>query len=80
MKDLEGSKVLQRREDNTLTRRARAFFGTEDMANYTVEMDVRTIERRRQQGDLGIIAQRYALVLFGNSQKMELEPWQPAVG
>jgi len=79
VKDLEGSKVLQRREDQTLTRRARLFFGAPDMANYTVEMDVRTIEKRRQQGDVGVIAQRYVLVLFGNSQKIELQAWQPNV-
>ena len=79
VKDLEGNKVLQRREDQTLTRRARMFFGAPDMANYTVEMDVRTIEKRRQQGDVGVIAQRYVLVLFGNSQKVELQPWQPNV-
>jgi outer membrane protein assembly factor BamB len=79
VKDLEGSKVLQRREDNTLTRRARMFFGAPDMANYTVEMDVRTTEKRRQQGDIGVIAQRYVFVLFGNSQKVELQPWQPNV-
>lgn len=79
VKELEGNKVLQRREDNTLTRRARVFFGTGDMSNYTVEMDVRTIERRRQQGDVGVINQRYVLVLFGNSQKVELQHWQPNV-
>jgi hypothetical protein len=79
VKDLEGNKVLQRREDQTLTRRARMFFGAPDMANYTVEMDVRTIEKRRQQGDVGVIAQRYVMVLFGNSQKVELQPWQPNV-
>jgi outer membrane protein assembly factor BamB len=79
VKDLEGSKVLQRREDNTLTRRARMFFGSSDMADYTVEMDMRTVEKRRQQGDIGVIAQRYVLVLFGNSQKIELQPWQPNV-
>ena len=79
VKDLEGGKVLQRREDNTLTRRARVFFGTADMSDYTVEMDVRTVERRRQQGDVGVIAQRYVVVLFGNSQRVELQPWQPVV-
>jgi hypothetical protein len=79
VKDLEGSKVLQRRPDQSLTRRARLFFGAPDMANYTVEMDVRTTERARQQGDIGVIAQRYVLVLFGNSQKIELQPWQPNV-
>ena len=79
MKDLEGSKVLQRREDQTLTRRARLYFGAPDMANYTVEMDMRSTEKRRQQGDIGVIAQRYVFVLFGNSQKVELQPWQPNV-
>jgi outer membrane protein assembly factor BamB len=79
VKDFEGSKVLQRREDQTLTRRARLYFGAPDMANYTVEMDVRSTERRRQQGDVGVIAQRYVFVLFGNSQKVELQPWQPNV-
>ena len=28
-------------------------------------------------GDAGIVAQRYELVLFGNSQKLELQTWQP---
>jgi outer membrane protein assembly factor BamB len=77
--DIEGSRALHRREDNTVSRRARLFYGTQDMANYTVEMDVRTVEKRRQQGDIGVIAQRYVMILFGNSQKLELESWQPAV-
>ncbi len=79
VKDLEGSKVLERRPDQTLTRRARVYFGAPDMADYTVEMDVRTTERRRQQGDVGVIAQRYILMLFGNGQRVELQPWQPNV-
>ena len=35
-------------------------------------------EKRRQRGDVGLINQRYVLVLFGNGQKLELQPWQPA--
>ena len=41
---------------------------------------MRATEKRRQMGDVGVIAQRYVLVLFGNSQKLELQPWQPNVG
>jgi hypothetical protein len=33
--------------------------------------------QRRQMGDVGITAQRYSLVLYGNSQKLKLEPWEP---
>jgi hypothetical protein len=28
-------------------------------------------------GDAGVVAQRYALVLFGNHQRLELQSWQP---
>jgi hypothetical protein len=28
-------------------------------------------------GDAGIVAQRYQLVIFGNAQRLELQPWQP---
>ena len=28
-------------------------------------------------GDAGVVAQRYQLVLFGNHQRLELQPWQP---
>jgi hypothetical protein len=28
-------------------------------------------------GDAGVIAQRYALVLYGNAQRLSIEPWQP---
>ena len=48
------------------------------MADYTVEVDVRGREQRRQRGDVGVITQRYGLVLFGNGQKLELQPWQAA--
>ena len=52
--------------------------GATNSSNYTVEADVRASERRRQMGDVGVIAQRYVLVLFGNSQHVELHPWQAA--
>ena len=55
----------------------RPFFGPPDLSNYTIEADVRSMERRRQMGDVGIVAQRYELVLFGNHQRLELQPWQP---
>jgi hypothetical protein len=52
--------------------------GLPHTAGYTIEADIRSATRRRQQGDIGLINQRYALVLFGNAQKLELQPWQPA--
>jgi outer membrane protein assembly factor BamB len=70
--------VLLRPRDETVGRRAKVFFGMADWHGYTVEADVRGREQRRQRGDIGLINQRYGLVLFGNGQKLELHPWQAA--
>jgi outer membrane protein assembly factor BamB len=77
VRDLEGNKVLAKLADNPFTKRARSFFGHTSEHDYTIEADVRAIDRRRQMGDAGVVAQRYQLVLFGNHQRLELQPWQP---
>ncbi len=77
VQEMDGGKVLAKAADETIFRRMRVFFGPNDLHDYTVEADVRAPERRRQLGDVGIFAQRYALILFGNNQRLELMPWQP---
>jgi outer membrane protein assembly factor BamB len=78
VREVEGNKVLVKTtEGSSLLSRARAYFGPVEWSDYTTEVDVRATERRRQMGDAGVIAQRYALVLFGNAQKLEISPWQP---
>jgi outer membrane protein assembly factor BamB len=71
-------KVLVRPRDDTVGRRAKVFFGQPNLTGFTVEADVRGREQRRQRGDVGLINERYGLVLFGNGQKLELHPWQAA--
>jgi outer membrane protein assembly factor BamB len=79
VRDLDGSKVLVKLAENdfAFAKRCRPFFGSPEMSNYTIEADVRALERRRQMGDIGVVAQRYELVLFGNHQELHLQPWQP---
>jgi hypothetical protein len=78
VRDVDGNKVLVKTtEGSSLATRARAYFGPSDLSNYTVEGDVFATQKRRQQGDAGMIAQRYVLALYGNSQMLHLEPWQP---
>jgi hypothetical protein len=77
-RDLEGSGVLVRPRDDTVGRRTRFMMGRPDWSNYTIEADVRGTEMRRQRGDVGLINQRYVMVLFGNSQHLEIHPWQAA--
>jgi outer membrane protein assembly factor BamB len=72
-----GQKALHKPPDNTLFKRIRAFMGSTAWSNYTIEADVQTPTRRRQQGDIGITAQRYSLILYGTAQRLKLEAWEP---
>ena len=74
---VDGQKVLQKAPLDTIFKRARVFIGPTTWSNYTFEADVRAATRRRQMGDVGITAQRYSLVLYGTSQRLKLEPWEP---
>jgi outer membrane protein assembly factor BamB len=76
VREAEGNKFLVKKPDMGIFKRSRAFLGAVNTSNYTVEGDVRAIEKRRQMGDAGVVAQRYELVLFGNIQKIELRSWQ----
>ena len=78
VREVEGNKVLVKlSNEQSLLRRCRTYMGPPDLSNYTMEADVLGIEKRRQLPDIGIIAQRYALVLAGNAQKLWIESWQP---
>jgi outer membrane protein assembly factor BamB len=74
---LDGEKVLHKAPLDTIFKRTRVFLGPTTSSNYTFEADVRAAMRRRQMGDVGITAQRYSLVLYGTSQRLKLEPWEP---
>ena len=78
VQEINGNKVLTKlTTGSSLLSRARAYMGPSDWSNYTIESDVSATTKRRQQGDAGVIAQRYVLTLYGNSQMLHLEPWQP---
>ena len=70
---IDGSSVLVRPRDDTVGRRAKVYIGRPEWSNYTIEADVRGTEARRQRGDIGLINQRYVLILFGNDQRLELQ-------
>jgi hypothetical protein len=74
---VNGQKALHKTPDNTLFKRMRLFMGSTEWADYSVQADVQTPLRRRQQGDIGVTAQRYSLILYGNSQRLKIEPWEP---
>jgi hypothetical protein len=58
--------------DNKLFQRGQVFIGHPDMKNYTIEADVLTEGNKRKMSDIGLINQRYVVVLRGNAREMEL--------
>ncbi|MFN0087324.1 MAG: PQQ-binding-like beta-propeller repeat protein [Blastocatellia bacterium] len=76
VREADGNKFLVKRADLGIFKRSRSIFGSAETANYMIEADVQAVEKRRQMGDAGVVAQRYELVLFGNIQKIELRSWQ----
>ncbi len=78
VRELDGNKVLVKLANpQALLRRGKTYMGPSHHSNYTMEIDAYGIEKRRRMPDAGIIAQRYALVLGGNTQRVSIESWQP---
>jgi outer membrane protein assembly factor BamB len=72
IRERDGTKCLTKTIDNKFFQRATVFVGAPDAKNYTIEADVMSDGNRRKMSEVGIINQRYAIVLKGNEQKLEV--------
>jgi len=72
VREKDGSKVLAKTTDNRFFQRATVFIGTPDMAHYVIQADVMSDGNRRKMSEVGVINQRYLVVLKGNEQKLEI--------
>ncbi len=91
VREKDGTKCLTKTIDNKFFQRATVFLGAPDARNYTLEADVMSEGNRRKMSEVGVINQRYAIVLKGNEQKLEISSnferfrealdfkWQPNV-
>ena len=67
-----GTKAFCKTIDNKLFQRGQVFIGTPDMSGYTIEADVMSEGNKRKMSELGVLNQRYAIVLKGNAQMLEI--------
>lgn len=93
VREKDGSKVLAKTAENRFFQRATVFLGAPDAKNYTLEADVMSDGNKRQHkmSEVGLVNQRYYIVLKGNEQKLEINSnqdrlrvgedfqWQPNV-
>jgi outer membrane protein assembly factor BamB len=69
--------VLQKTAVNPspLVARANAYIGLPSLTGYTIEAEVMGGKVRGDLPDMGVVANRYTLVLVGNEQKLRLISW-----
>jgi len=72
VRDKDGTKALTKTIDNKFFQRAFVFMGEPDLSNYTIQADVMSDGNKRKMSEVGVICQRYLIVLKGNDQKLEV--------
>ena len=72
VREKDGHKCLVKTTDNPFFQRATVFMGPPDLKNYTVEADVMSDGNKRKMSTVGVINQRYRIVLKGNEQVLEI--------
>ena len=77
VKTVDGEKVLGKVNTNAspLVARGNAYIGLPTYKDYTIEADVLGTKVTDDLPDMGIVANRYTLMLEGNNQKLRLVSW-----
>jgi hypothetical protein len=73
----DGTKVLSKRNDNAAppVARVKAYIGLPGLTDYTTQADVYAVRAGKNLPDIGVGANRYTLLLAGNSQALRLTTW-----
>lgn len=77
VRDKDGTKALTKTIDNKFFQRATVFIGAAQAKNYTIQADVMSEGRMRgerilRMSEVGLINQRYLILLQGNAQKLQV--------
>jgi outer membrane protein assembly factor BamB len=72
VREVQGTRALTKTVDNKFFQRAFVFIGDATSKHYTIQADVMSDGNRRKMSDVGVINQRYLVVLKGNEQKLEI--------
>jgi outer membrane protein assembly factor BamB len=72
IRDLDGNKVLAKTLDNPFLQRATVFIGDPSTKDYTIEADVMSEGNKRVMSVVGLVCQRYYIVLKGAFKQLEV--------
>jgi outer membrane protein assembly factor BamB len=74
---LGDSRVLKKTAENPnpLLARANAFVGMPELTDYTIQVDLMGGKASNDLPDMGVVANRYTLLLDGNKQRLRIQSW-----
>jgi len=74
----DGSKVLHKLANNAspLFARAYTYLGKPTWHDYTIQADVMGTKKDEDLSDIGVVANRYNLMLDGNKQRLRIVSWE----
>lgn len=72
VREKDGNKALVKTIDNKRVQRGMVFINRADLSNYTVEADVLSEGNKRKMSEVGLVNQRYQIVMKGNAQTIEV--------
>jgi outer membrane protein assembly factor BamB len=72
---IDGNGVLLKVTTIPRGARSQSWFGPDDLHDYTIQSDVCGAAKHGRLPDVGVIGQRYTLILMGDSQKVEIRTW-----
>ena len=70
---VDGSTVMKK----TRAISAESWIGVPEMSGYTIQADVMMREQKRKLPSIGLIAQRYNLIMKGNTGRLSIQTWAP---
>ncbi len=71
----DGNRVLEKVRIARGIQRSYVYIGPPTMSGYQIEADLKAISHPRRIPDMGLIANRYIVVLEGNYQKLSVHSW-----
>jgi hypothetical protein len=72
VREKDGNKALVKTIDDKRLQRGTIFINRATLHNYTVEADVLSEGNKRKMSEVGVVNQRYYIVLKGNAQTIEV--------
>lgn len=79
VRDLDGSNVFAKTLDNIFFQRATVFIGHPSDKDYTITAEVRVDGSKRTMSTVGLVCQRYYIILNGNAQELEINSNQERI-